>query len=145
MEGTCAAANFSGRTCHFGSRLNDSSLFYQHLDQFFDIEGIALSISDDQITQGVWDLVQPLQHFRHQLAAVASRQRRQIDTQVKGLPLHPIWAAFKQAVPGGAEKHHPLFGQRRSQTGEGVQGAFVRPMQIFKQQQNGIMPGRGEK
>ena len=49
---------------------DDHAILDQHLDQFFQVKGIAFRAADHQFTQFRWNISSEFEDLRHQLAAL---------------------------------------------------------------------------
>ncbi len=81
----------------------------QHLDQFFQIEGIAFCPFDQFIAQVFRHIRHFLQDVQQQITAVAFVQRFQIEPRMKALSAAPCRAAFIEQSAGGCQ-HQQMSG-----------------------------------
>jgi hypothetical protein len=70
------------------------------------VERIAVGGGDDELAEGVGELVHLLQDLAYELPALPSRERPYVEPIVEVEPLPPVRVAFQQRRPGRGEEEH---------------------------------------
>ena len=120
--------------------LDDTGLEHP-LDQFLDIEGVAVGCIHHELDQRLGDVVRLLEDLAQQLAALAAGERVEWDPIVELTGLAPTGIALGQRRPGRCHHKHGAPLEANANLLEPAERAFVRPMEILEQHDDGRFAG----
>ena len=123
----------------------DDPVVDQHLDEFLDVERVALRALHDDVDEVGRHLVGLLQDLDDERASLTVGQRAQRDTGgVRAQQLEPPWCI---ARVGPARGHHEHRCRRQccEQVPEDVDGVVIGPVDIFEQEHDGCISGESRQ
>ena len=89
-------AGEAGRHRRASARLpEDDAVVDEDLDEFLDVEGVALGVAGDEAAQRWRQVIDCVQEFIDQAQAVGRRQGLQVQVRVVGLTLRPTPAGVR--------------------------------------------------
>ncbi len=120
----------------------DRPFIHQHLDQFFDVIGIAGRFFHQQIAERRRHLGHLLQDLRRQLAAGFLRKRLHIQARMPLQPLAPSGIPLvERGARQGEHKQRAVDGLAHD-AHQGIQGTIIAPVNILQQQQRRTAGGQ---
>ena len=111
----------------------NGSIIYEGLDQLFNVEGITAGMADGHLLQYLGHVYHLPQNVAHELAALGRGERLQWQVGVGGGIFSPVRPALKEFRPGQADDQQWQVSRLPHLVFDPIEGAFVRPVDIFQQ------------